>query len=145
MLDKECKRFCGVCKQNHQRYNINLHAHCPYMNCLQSKIILRTPLNFLKLFRFTKWQEALMKIIFALLISFMWLMTMIHFLPSSTGEMTTKSFAVTKIYLYCLTLIRHVRFAKLSTLRWKIKKIGCNVSCVNNGFTRVAFRNNLLL
>ena len=23
MHDKECKRFCGVCKQNHQRHNIN--------------------------------------------------------------------------------------------------------------------------
>ena len=40
-----------------------------------------------------------------------------HFLPSSTGKITTQRFAVTKIYLYCLTLIRHVRFVKLSTLR----------------------------
>ena len=90
-----------------------------------------------------KWHEVSMKI-FVLLISFVWLMTMIHFLPSSTGKMTTQSFAVTKIYFYCLTLIRHERFVKLSTLRRKRKKTGCNVSCVNNGFTSVAFRNNLL-
>ena len=44
-----------------------------------------------------------------------------------------------------LTLIRHVRFVKLSNLRRKRKKIGCNESCVNNGFTRVAIRSNLSL
>ena len=145
MLDKECKRFCGVCKQNHQRYNINLHAHCPYMNCWRSQIILRTPLKFLKLFRFIKWQEVSMKIIFVLLISFLWLMTMIHFLPSSTGKMTTQRFAVTKTYPLLFDVDRHVRFVKLSMLHWKRKKIGCNVSCVNNGFSRVTFRKNLLL
>ena len=52
-----------------------------------------------------------------LLISFVWLMTMIHFLSSSTGKMTTQRFAVTKICLSCLALIKHVRFVKLSTLR----------------------------
>ena len=50
-------------------------------------------------------------------ISLVLLTTMVHFLPSSTGKMTTQRFAVTKIYLYCLALIKHVRFVKLSTLR----------------------------
>ena len=36
-------------------------------------------------------------------------------------------------------------FCKSKYVASKRKKIGCNVSCVNNGFTRVAFRNNLLL
>ena len=42
-------------------------------------------------------------------------------------------------------VIRHVRCVKLSTLSWKRKKIGYNITCVNKGFTWVAFRNNLLL
>ena len=77
-----------------------------------------------------------------LLISFVWLMTVISQFyrtdddPEVCGhENLPLLFDVDQTCAFC----------KAKYVALKDKKIGCNVSCVNNGFTRVAFRNNSLL
>ena len=105
---------------------------------------MRKPLKFLKFFRLIKLTRSFNDDKIRFIDFFRVVNGDDPFFTQFYGKMTTQKFAVIKIYLYCLKLIRHVRFIKQSTRR-KRKKIGCNVSRVNNDFTRVAFRNYLLL